>query len=389
MSLARGWLLALAGVLLGAATAVLDLAYTATACLVFLLTRVPGRHRRPVADALGRCAVRLSDMELRRISRFHGRVLADPLEARRSSRYLVLRSAIGMVGAGVVVLLVLCLVVGGSMVSACILGGGWGLIENSAGRVDGGLLAISALPGVPLVFLTVVGVSGVGSLDRWFVPQLLGREADKLLRARVAELTSTRDEVLDAVDDERRRIERDLHDGLQQRLVTLGMLVGRARRSGRPEQVSDLLAQAHDMSQDAIGDLREVANRVYPIALDKDGLKIALEMLAERAEVRVRLDYRLQERLRPAIETTIYFVASEAVTNATKHARPRQVEIILSAQRFDRVLLVVTDDGDGGADPGGSGLSGLARRAAAIDGSLTVQSPTGGPTTLTLSVPCG
>jgi len=363
----------------------LDLGFAVLAGACWLLTRLPGPHRRPIGAVVGARALAVTAIELRRITRFHGPVHTDPLEPRRSTWYLVLRTAVGMLGAGVVLLLLLCLVVAGSMVSAWLLDGGWGLVSNDGG-VDTGLIAMATPPGILLIFVTVVGVSGVGSLDRLLAQRLLGRDTDRYLRARVAELTSTRDEVVDAVDEERRRIERDLHDGVQQHLVTLGMLIGRARRAEHP---GDLLIKAHEVSKEAIADLREVANRIYPIALDKDGLQVALELLAERAGVRVRLDCQPAGRLRPVVETTIYFVVAEAVTNATKHARPTTVEVTVARQEFDRVLTVVTDDGCGGADPHGSGLSGLARRAAAVDGTFTVQSPVGGPTTITMSVPCG
>jgi signal transduction histidine kinase len=387
-ALARDWSSASVGVLAGAATAWLDLGFAVVAGAAWLLTRIPGPHRRPIGSVVASWAVAVTAVELRRIVRFHGPVHTDPLEPGRSAWYLVLRSAVGLLGAGVVLLLLQCLVVAGSMVSAWLLDGGWSLISTDD-HVDTALIAIVTPPGILLIFLTVVGVSGVGSLDRLVAQRMLGRATDRFLRARVEELTSSRDEVVDAVDEERRRIERDLHDGVQQHLVTLGMLLGRARRAERPEQLGDLLTRAHEVSKEAISDLRDVANRVYPIALDKDGLQVALELLAERAGVRVRLDYRLTGRLRPVVETTIYFVVAEAVTNATKHACPSHVEVAVTRQEFDRVLTVVTDDGCGGADPSGSGLSGLARRAGAVDGTLTVQSPVGGPTTVAMSVPCG
>jgi signal transduction histidine kinase len=127
---------------------------------------------------------------------------------------------------------------------------------------------------------------------------------------------------------------------------------------------------------------------VYPTALDKDGLRPALEALAERSVVPVRLSYELTETLRPAVETAVYFVISEAVTNAAKHASPTLLEVNVTHQKFDRVLATITDDGSGGADLSGTGLSGLARRVAAMDGTFTVDSPAGGPTVVIASVPC-
>ncbi|MBY4229738.1 two-component sensor histidine kinase [Rhodococcus fascians] len=382
-SLLRRWLTALSGVLLGSLTAIADLVFSVVALLVLTLSR-RGRTVRRAVDAI---ALSFSEFEIRRISRFHGALRTDALTPLRCRMYLGLRWTIGILGLGVVLLLTLCLVVAGSMVSAWIFSGDWGLIEESD-RVDGGLVAMAALPGILLVFVAAVGVAGVGSLDRWFAVHVLGRQSERLLQQRVAELTSSRDHVVDAIDDERRRIERDLHDGVQQHLVALGMLVGRARRAGDPAKVHELLGQAQVASQGAIDELREVANRVYPIALDKDGLCAALEALAERSGVPVRLSYELTERLRPAVETVVYFVISEAVTNAAKHASPTSLEVNVTRQKFDRVLVTITDDGPGGADPSGTGLSGLARRVAAMDGTLTVDSPVGGPTVVTASVPC-
>lgn len=388
VSPARQWSLDLVGAVVGTLTAFLDLCAGVGIGTAYVLNRVPGRDGGLLRSRAVGTALAVTDIELRRIAHFHGPVPTDPLAPRRCGWYLMVRPLVGILGGGVVLLLLLCLVVAGSMASAWVLGGTWGLIKNETGYVDTGLIALATPPGALLIFVTIVGISGVGSLDRWVVQRVLGRDTDRFLRARVAELTSTRDDVVDAVDEERRRIERDLHDGVQQRLVTLGMLIGRAQRSGRPEHLGELLAQAHDVSRDALSDLREVANRVYPVALDKDGPEVALELLAERAGIPVRLDFRLCERLRQAIEATIYFVVAEAVTNATKHARATLVDIIVTKESHGWVVVTVTDDGRGGADPSGSGLSGLARRAAAVDGTLTVQSPYGGPTALMLSVPC-
>ncbi|WP_241483802.1 sensor histidine kinase [Rhodococcoides fascians] len=384
-SLIGRWLLALSGVLLGGFTSVAGLLYIAVASVALVSVHVLGRRGELVRAAVAEGALTLTALEIRRIIRFHGRLRTDALTSRRCRTYLGMRWAIGLLGIGVVLLLVLCLAVAGSMLSAWLLNGGWGLIESS-NRVDALLVASAALPGILLTFVAAVGVVGVGSLDRWFGTRVLGPQSDRLLRHRVAELTSSRDRVVDAIDDERRRIERDLHDGVQQQLVALGMLIGQARRADEP---GELLDRARATAQEAIGELREVANRVYPIALDHSGLHQALETMAERATVPVRMTYELKERVRPAVETALYFVVAEAVTNAAKHASAQVVNVAVTRQKVERVRVVVTDDGAGGADPSGTGLSGLARRVAALDGTLTVDSPVGGPTVVTASVPCG
>lgn len=387
-SVARHWLASLAGVLLGGVTAVSAVLFTVAAILALASARLLGRRGALVRAAVDSGALALSEWDTRRIVRFHGTLRTDVAAPHRCRWYLATRWTIGLLGVGVVLLLTLCLVVAGSMISAWVLSGSWGLIEN-VDRVDGGLVALVSLPGILLIFVAIAGVAGVGALDRWYAVQVLGRQSERILHRRVAELTNSRDHVVDAIDDERRRIERDLHDGIQQHLVALGMLIGRARRAEKPDKMHELLTQAQATSQEAIDELREVANRVYPIALDKDGLRAAVEAMAERTGVPVRLTYGLPTRLRPAVESVLYFVISEAVTNAAKHACPKLLKVDISHQRFDRVLATVTDDGPGGADPSGTGLSGLVRRVGAVDGTLSVHSPVGGPTVVTVSVPCG
>ena len=202
----------------------------------------------------------------------------------------------------------------------------------------------------------------------------------------MSELTLSRAEVVAAINDERRRIERDLHDGVQQRLVALGMLLGRAGRTTDPAKVTELLGQAHQEAARTLQDLRDVTWRIYPTALDSGGLRVALESLAESAGVPVRLDYRLTERHPSAIETPAWFVACEAVTNAVKHANPTLITIEVTHGKM--VTVRITDDGPGGADPAGTGLTGLAQRVGAVDGTFEVHSPPGGPTVITAGLPC-
>ncbi|MEV6237906.1 sensor histidine kinase [Lentzea sp. NPDC051838] len=340
-----------------------------------------------VAAVLGVKAVEVTELELRRIARYGTAAHADPLTKSRCRRYLGVRWLVGWLGAGVVLMLLLYLSTALSMVSAWLFDTRWALVSDDD-VVDTKLIAIATLPGALLIFVTLAGVTGVAALDRWLATTMLGRSQQTLLRQRVAELTSTRAEVIEAIDDERRRIERDLHDGVQQRLVALGMLIGRARRAKSDEQLQDLLGQANDTAGAAMDELREVATRVYPAVLDDSGLNVALEVLAERSSVRVELSNGLRESPGPALETVIYFVVSEAVTNAAKHADPSLVEISV-AQGEKAITVVVRDDGAGDADPAGSGLSGLARRVKAVDGEFEVTSPPGGPTTIRARMPCG
>jgi signal transduction histidine kinase len=151
-----------------------------------------------------------------------------------------------------------------------------------------------------------------------------------------------------------------------------------------------LLAQAHRESGEALAELREVAWRVYPAALDEGGLGEALETIAERASIPVRLHYELSEPPPTIVQGVAYFVAAEAVTNAVKHSGASLVTV-RAARRDDVVLVRVEDNGLGGAAPSGSGsgLLGLSRRVAALDGRLGIDSPAGGPTVITAELPCG
>ncbi|WP_033339987.1 sensor histidine kinase [Catenuloplanes japonicus] len=240
------------------------------------------------------------------------------------------------------------------------------------------------------LFLGVQGLIGVVRLELRVARRFLGPTPADLLRLRIEQLSATRADVVEAVDAERRRIERDIHDGVQQRLVALGMLLGRARRSaaaGDEAKSAGLLAQAHDESRELLDELREVAWRVYPAALDTLGLRDALAGVAERAPFPVTVRYDVPEPPPAPVVTAAYFVVSEAVTNAVKHASASRVEIVVTRER-KTMTVRVTDDGTGGADPGGAGLTGLARRVAALDGRFTVISPVGGPTEVRVTLPC-
>lgn len=198
-------------------------------------------------------------------------------------------------------------------------------------------------------------------------------------------LRTTRAEAVEAVDGERRRIERDLHDGAQQGMVSLGMLLGQAKLA-RPEDSVVLLEQAHRLSLRLLTDLRTVVWQVYPVNLDQHGLVRALEDIAAQCSVEVVLNHELAERPPHAVETAAYFVAAEAVTNAMKHTDSARIRIDVSSTATE-LMMTVTDQGAGGADPAGAGLTGLRQRVAALDGSLHIDSPVGGPTRLTMQAP--
>jgi len=211
------------------------------------------------------------------------------------------------------------------------------------------------------------------------------------LRARLAELQASRARLVEATETERRRIERDLHDGTQQRLVSIAMTLGLAESklaADRPA-VEPVLREARDALTVALAELRELTQGIRPAILVERGLAAALDDLSRRAALPVRLEIAVSGRLAEQIEGAAYFVASEALTNAAKHSHASEVR--LAASHKDGVLVLeVADDGIGGAAAGsGSGLRGLADRVEALGGRLTVSSPPGRGTTLRVEIPCG
>ena len=208
------------------------------------------------------------------------------------------------------------------------------------------------------------------------------------MRAQLAKVQESRARIVTAADDERRRIERDLHDGAQQRLVALGLQLRTAQ--GQLENdgdVDQLLAQAAEELQSAVDELRELARGVHPAILTEDGLGPALESLAARAPLPVSVD-ALDSRLSPAVEATAYFVACEALTNVAKHAQASEASIVARREDSQRVV-EVADDGVGGARPyDRSGLSGLTDRVEALGGRLRIEDGAGGGTIVLAEIPC-
>lgn len=247
----------------------------------------------------------------------------------------------------------------------------------------GTLVALTTvLAGTHLVVL-------LADLRATIVAGFLGPRGEEL-RDRVRVLTRSRARLIDAFEVERQRIERDLHDGAQQQLVSLGMTLDLARieleaTAGHP--AAPLVELAHDQALATLGELRELINGIHPPVLTTRGLGAAVETLAERAGMPVTIDAKLPQPLPREVESTAYFVIAEALTNAAKHSGANTVRIDLDGRR-SALHLAVTDDGSGGADPdAGSGLVGLGDRVTALDGRLTVTSPPGGPTTVRAELP--
>jgi signal transduction histidine kinase len=219
---------------------------------------------------------------------------------------------------------------------------------------------------------------------------LIGPGSGADMTARIGELEDSRARVVDAAGAERRRMERDLHDGAQQRLVALAMDLGRAkaRFADDPEGARAIIDQAHVAAKDALTELRNLVRGVHPPVLTDRGLDAALSGLAALSPVPVTVRAGLAVRPTASVEAIAYFVVAEALTNVAKHSRATRAEV--SADRHGDVLrIVIRDDGIGGADPRGQGLSGLADRVAGVDGRLSVRSPAGGPTVIEVELPCG
>jgi signal transduction histidine kinase len=211
------------------------------------------------------------------------------------------------------------------------------------------------------------------------------------LSLRVAQLTATRAAALDAHAVELRRIERSLHDGTQNRLVAVNVLLGAARRqlARDPSAVDEILARAQDATEQALADLRSVARGILPPVLADRGLAGAIATLAGDSGVPCRVDVELPGRCAVSVEATAYFVVAEALTNVAKHSGASTATVTVR-RSGDRLVLRVDDDGHGGADESrGSGLVGIRRRVEAYDGSLSLTSPAGGPTTMRVELPCG
>jgi signal transduction histidine kinase len=234
-----------------------------------------------------------------------------------------------------------------------------------------------------------VGFLGFGL---WLVPHTFGANSWTLkeLTRRAQRLAETRTAAVDGAAAELRRVERDLHDGAQARLVAVGMNLRAAEGVMRasPHAALALVAEARETSSRALTELRELVRGIYPPVLADRGLGDAVRALALDAPVRTSLDIDLRGRPAGPVESAAYFAVAEILANAVKHAGARTVEIRMRHSE-GMLRIIVTDDGAGGADPAlGTGLAGVERRLGAFDGILAVSSPPGGPTIVVVEVPC-
>jgi signal transduction histidine kinase len=227
----------------------------------------------------------------------------------------------------------------------------------------------------------------------WIVGGMLSPTRGAQLKERVDRLYATRHDAVDTSAAELRRIERDLHDGAQARLVAMGMSLGtiEALIERDPAKAKAMVAQARSSSAEALTELRDLVRGIHPPVLAERGLGDAAEALALRMQVPVETDVDLPGRFPEPVEATAYFAVSEILTNAAKHSGADRVwlDIHWSADAGGMLRIAVTDDGRGGADPAaGSGIRGLERRLGQFDGVLAVSSPRGGPTMVTVEIPC-
>jgi signal transduction histidine kinase len=260
---------------------------------------------------------------------------------------------------------------------------GFGQVTTVEEALPYALAGIALLPAVPYLFAVIAGAHAAAARAL-----LCGGDAEEL-RARLVEVSRSRARLVDAFEAERRRIERDLHDGAQQRLVGLTLQLGMARLDLPPDSpAARAVTDAHTQAKQLMAELRELIRGIHPQVLTDRGLAAALRELADDAAVPVTVRTDLPERLPDHVAHAAYFVVAEALTNVAKHAQAASASV--TARLRDGVLVVeVGDDGQGGADPArGSGLTGMADRVAVADGRMLLSSPPGGPTLLRVELPC-
>ena len=254
----------------------------------------------------------------------------------------------------------------------------------------GEAFALTAI-GLPLTWVGLKGIQLVGALQAAWARVMLTSSPDPELTAQVTDARSAQARIVEAADAERRRLERDLHDGAQQRLVSLSLKLAMAKaklgENGENGEARALLDAAHEESKAAVTELRDLARGIHPAILTDRGLAPALEELASRASVPTEVLGAPEERLPAPVEATAYFVVAEALANVDKYAEATQASVRVDHQD-DRLVVEVRDDGRGGADPvKGSGLSGLADRAGALGGRLELDSTPGWGTRVRAELP--
>jgi signal transduction histidine kinase len=254
-----------------------------------------------------------------------------------------------------------------------------------------GAIGAAVVGGLGLAILAPQATAALVALDRVVVRWLLGPHQKVEMARRVIELEISRGAAVHGAEAERQRIERDLHDGAQQRLVALAMDLGRARErfDSDPARARQLVDDAHEEAKAALAELRDLARGIHPAVLTDRGLDAALSAVVTRCPIPVYLSVDVPQRPSGPVESAAYFVVAEALTNVAKHAQAKRVHVSIAVQN-NRLIIEVRDDGIGGADASrGTGLAGLADRVAALGGWMRLLSPPQGPTSLMVELPCG
>jgi signal transduction histidine kinase len=345
-----------------------------------------------------------ADLERRRVGRFTGEPIPAPQAlpesaidqlrvARRDLAWLAVHGVsgaiIGLTGAALPL----------GAVNAALVPAYWWLLPADEPTTP--VFPVTSWTGAALTALISVGYAGLALVvtpwlahqqSRW-ARRLLSPAPGARLAQRVAELSASRAAALEAHGAELRRIERDLHDDTQNRLVAVAMHLGIVERALRrdPSTALPVVLRAQDAAGDALAGLRDVVRSIYPPVLAERGLDGAAAGLIARCPVPCTLTVTDLRRAPAAVESAAYFVVAEALTNVAKHSGARRCEVRLSCTPRPQMLTVeVFDDGHGGADETeGTGLVGIRRRVAAFDGTASIDSPAGGPTVLHVELPCG
>ncbi len=361
---------------------------------LFAMWRVGARIERHLAAALGETAIaephRAAAPAAGRVVSAR-RVATDP-STWRAGAWLFLLFPLGIVwltflatvwGIPVSFGLSIPLVLSSNSLSI-LFGSDLWTISSVAGAIPATVIGIGLLP--IAARLTVAA----GDFHAGLARAVLSPGRTEELEAEVKDMTVRRDQSVATGEQERRRIERDLHDGAQQRLVAVAMELGRAKEKfeEEPEEARRLVEEAHSHTKEALEELRNLARGIHPSVLTDRGLDPALSALAARSPIPVRVFYRLDRRPPVSVESAAYFVVSEALANVGKHALASIVDVTIK-EAGGGIEIEVVDDGVGGALSTGSGLSGLADRVEALGGHLQVISPIGGPTQVIAEIPCG
>ena len=261
----------------------------------------------------------------------------------------------------------------------------WGI------QVSNPLIAIVVLGmGIVIAVPTALLINLTAKLHGQLGLLLLGTSQEEVLSERVEELTESRSAIMRAMHMERKRIERDLHDGAQQQLVALAMDLGRAREKmdSDPVAAREIIDSSHERAKRVMTEMRELVQGIHPAVLSDRGLDAAVSAVAGRMPMKVDVNVRVHERLPEEIESTAYFVVVEALTNTTKHAQADRARVNIRRDG-NWLRITVTDNGRGGADPEqGSGMRGLRDRILALEGTFAFSSPPGQGTRITVEIPC-